>query len=93
MMDIIPVVVPIIHMNGDNPRTLVVALEDTFDAVSHAIEALRQTAPNGRNFYPQPGLMDEAIAQHNTRMRRLQEVRDSLEAEAMAIQKHIKKGS
>lgn len=91
-MDQIPVVVPIIHMNGDNLRTLVVALENAFDAVRDAIEALRQTAPNGRNFYPQPGLMDEAIAQHDTRMRRLREVCDSLEAEAIAIQKHIKEG-
>jgi hypothetical protein len=79
------VVTPIIHMNGDRRETLLAQLEQAYRAVSHAMDALRQCAPNGRNYYPEPGRMQKAEAQHQARMEHLRAVYASLEAEAIQI--------
>jgi len=81
-----PIVTPIIHLNGDRAETLVAALEHAYTAVQEAIEALRQCAPNGRNYYPEPGLLERAQIQYSTRQTHLEAVRYSLQAEATAIQ-------
>ena len=84
-MDRPEIITPIIHMNGDRKETLLANLEAAYDAVQSAIDALRQCSPNGRNYYPELGRLQKAEAQHLERMKHLYAVRESLEAEAIAI--------
>ena len=79
------VITPIIHLNDDRRETLLEQLKRACLAVGDAMEALRQCAPNGRNYYPEPGRMQRAEAQHQTRMEHLLAVYTSLEAEAIQI--------
>jgi len=79
------IITPIIHMNGDRREVLMGCLEQAYDAVGIAMDALRQCAPNGRNFYPEPGRMQLAEAQHRERQEHLRAVYESLEAEAIQI--------
>jgi hypothetical protein len=81
----LPIVTPIIHLNGDRKETLIENLERCYCAVSDAIEALRRCAGNGRNFYPEPGRLERYEAQHMLRMEHLMAVYRSIEAEAIAI--------
>lgn len=81
------IVTPIIHMNGDCKQTLLNNLEAAYTAVGAAMDALMECSPNGRNFYPEPGRLQKAEAQHRERWDHLQAVRASLEAEAIAIDK------
>lgn len=80
------VVLPVIHLNGDRKATLVGHLEAAYRAVHHALECLQDGAPNARNYYPQPGLYEQARAQHRWRQAQLQAVLKSLEAEVAGIE-------
>lgn len=80
------VITPIIHLNGDRRETLMENLESAYRAVDDAMDKLRECAPNGRNYYPNPGRMQLAEAQHLERQLHLQAVRNSLAAEAIQIQ-------
>ena len=82
-----PMISPVIHPNGDRKDTLLRNLQDAYRAVSQAITALRECAPNGRNCYPAPGRMEAAIAQYKRRQTLLEEVRASLAEEAKMIEK------
>lgn len=79
------VIVPFIHMNGTSRERLLEALEEAYCAVREAMDKLRECAPNGRDYYPAPGRMEQAVAQHRGRQEHLQAVYDSIEAEAHAI--------
>ena len=81
------IITPIIHLNGDRRETLQNKLEAAYAAVCAAMDALRQCAPNGRNFYPEPGRMSKAETQHQARMEHLGAVYRSLEAESIQIDK------
>jgi len=81
----IPVVSPIVHLNGTSRGSLLAALEDAYLAVSNAMDTLRQCAPNGRDYYPDPGRMPKAEDQHRSRGEYLKAVLDSIEAEVAAI--------
>lgn len=81
----IPIITPIIHLNGDRRETLVTNLEDAYRAVNAAIKALTWCAPNGRNYYPELGRMQKSEVQHQARMAHLKAVRDSLEAEVIQM--------
>ena len=82
----IDLAVPFCHANGDRLETLLTNLETAYTAVTDAMDAMRKCAPNGRNAYPIPGLMQRLEAQHRQRQEYLQAVTDSLEAEAVALQ-------
>jgi hypothetical protein len=71
---------PTIHMNGTSLRHLQEANEKASGAIREAIEALAQTAPNGRDYYPQSNeAIHDAMEEHWARMNRLQLVRLELE--------------
>ena len=78
---------PTIHMNG-TPRVMLLAdYERAYEAVDAALDALRTTAPNGRDYYPQgPGAIDEAQHEHAARMKALNNVYDDLTAIIVALQ-------
>jgi len=69
---------PTIHSNGTSQEALIDALCDASSAIDKAYAALKKTAPNGRDYYPQGApAMDKAVAEHNNRMKRL----DAIKAE------------
>jgi len=69
---------PTIHLNGTSAERLLDGLTEVVLKLDEAYEALRQTAPNGRDYYPQgPAAMEAATAEHMDRLRRL----DALKAE------------
>jgi hypothetical protein len=80
------VTLPIIHLNGDRKDTLIRQLEAAYDALSAAYDVLKDCAPNGRNYYPAPGRMDDALAQHRARQDAVAGVMASLESEIAGIQ-------
>ena len=74
---------PTLHLNGTSARDLLEGWERAHAALREAMQALAQTAPNGRDFYVQAaGAFQVAVAEHEDRMRRLHEV--SLELEALS---------
>jgi hypothetical protein len=78
--------VPTIHINGTSRERLLEALSDAGEALRKAREALAQTAPNGRDYYPQ-GLdaLRAAEREHWARMEKLFQVQQELEYMAIAI--------
>ena len=86
MIPKIELAVPFVHLNGSSRESLENNLSAAYAAVLEAMDTLRQCAPNGRDAYPKPGLMQRLEAQHRTRQEYLQAVADSLEAEAIALQ-------
>lgn len=72
--------IPTIHMNGDRLETLVQGYRDALEALGLAIEKVLETAPNGRNFYPQgDDAIHRAIEEHHERVHKLAEVRSDIE--------------
>lgn len=73
--------VPSIHSNGTGKERLLEAIEEAHLAIGAAYEKLRQTAPNGRDYYvykdnPYERARDEWLS----RMERLSSVQKELEA-------------
>ena len=78
-------VLPIIHLNGTSREALLNALESAYGAITEAMDKLCECAPNGRDYYPAPGRMELALAQHRLRGEHLKAVRDSIQAEVDGI--------
>jgi len=71
---------PTIHLNGTGRDSLVEGWEAAWNAAEAAFEALKRTAPNGRDYYPQePGALEKAIDEHRDRLRKIQAVQDELQ--------------
>jgi hypothetical protein len=71
---------PTIHLNGSGRDSLVEGWEAAWSAAEAAFEALKRTAPNGRDFYPQgPEALAKAIDEHRDRLRKIQAVQDELQ--------------
>ena len=79
------VVVPMVHINGTNPEDLVECRSEAYVAISEAIDAMRKCNPNGRDFYPVPGMMQMAERQARRRMEALRGILDELEREIELI--------
>lgn len=70
---------PTVHLNGTNRGVLIEQLLAARDAVNNAMEALRNAAPNGRDYYPQGSRMIyQATDEHVARMLKLEEVHREL---------------
>ena len=80
------IIVPCIHMNGTSKKDLSDRLEEAHDAIGVAYDILRQTAPNGRDYYVYDGSGSQVLAynqarsEYQDRMKRLHSVREELEA-------------
>lgn len=77
---------PTIHLNGTSRDALVSAYLIAIHRIEGALSAMRDTVPNGRDYYPQgAGAIEMAIAEHLRRMKAIEAVRDELAQIAEAI--------
>lgn len=84
-------IVPIIHLNGTSPERLCEALSDAYDAASKLMDAIKQCAPNGRDYYPMPGLFEKACEQHRARMQSVTDLQAAIEKEIEGIMQQTEK--
>ena len=78
-------VTPIDHMNGTSAESLLEQREHVYCKLGEVFDALKQMAPNGRDYYPEPGRLEKAEAQHRRRMLVIQQLHDEIEMEMSAI--------
>lgn len=70
---------PTIHMNGTSPQDLLEGYSDAMEKVSDAVCALKNVAPNGRDYYPQgDAALSQAIREHNERVKAVELVLQEL---------------
>lgn len=85
--------VPTIHLNGTSKKELLDGYRAAYSALGDAIEALRKTAPHGRDYYVQSDdarALATAIDEHQARLAKLVLIRDEIEAIAVAVQEQGK---
>lgn len=71
---------PIVHLNGTSKQYLQEQIETAYSALNAAYDALKKTAPNGRDYYPLgPDAMKRAQDQHTNRLIRLTNTMKELE--------------
>jgi hypothetical protein len=72
-------IVPTIHLNGTSKVALLAALELAYDALGEAYDAIKETAPNGRDYYVQgPNAITVAGIEHHDRLKKVDEVREEI---------------
>lgn len=77
---------PIIHLNGTSPKSLADDYEKALRAILKAQDALDETAPNGRDYYPGGDwAFERATKQHRERVDVLARLHDDI----AAIYEHI----
>jgi hypothetical protein len=80
-------IVPFIHLNGTSAERLTDDLAMARDTLQAAYDAIKQTAPNGRDYYchPWPNAMETATEQHLDRLRRVDLLIDELDSIINAV--------
>lgn len=66
------VVTPQIHINGSSARSLAKDYMDALTTLDDALEMLKKTAPNGRDYQHDPSKLREATAQWRGHMTNIQ---------------------
>jgi hypothetical protein len=80
-----PMMLPTIHLNGTSREALYGPYVAARQAVVEAIDKVRATNPNGRDYYPQgPDAIHEARVQHLIRIDCLEAIKAELEQLALA---------
>ena len=75
------IVSPIIHGNGTSKAALMKLRDDFYVSLNTARDLLCRLAPNGRDYYPDPGRMEKAQEQHWRRMNILAALIEEIEQE------------
>jgi hypothetical protein len=77
---------PTIHLNGTSRESLLDGYRNAADALRGAIAALQQTAPHGRDYYPQgDNVLYVATDEHYARLEKLQQVLNEINELALAV--------
>ncbi len=77
-------ILPTIHRNGSSKDDLFDGYMTALAAMQTAIDAVIQTAPHGRDYYPQgDDALRQAMVEHRERLLRLGAVADELNALAV----------
>jgi len=75
-----------IHLNGTSKEALVKALCDASEALEAAYQSLKQTTPNGRDYYPQGNqALKVALDEHDSRLRRVDSVKKEIDELTIAV--------
>lgn len=78
--------IPTIHLNGTSKDRLVATLCEASQALDLAYSALKQTAPNGRDYYPQGGdAFSNANDEHVERLLKVDSVKKEIDELTLAI--------
>ena len=73
--------IPTVHLNGTSKAALVEQLDHAVGALNAALRALYDAQPNARDYYTQgPDAINEALADHRSRLERVQIVRNEIVA-------------
>jgi hypothetical protein len=84
------IILPIIHLNGSAPGTLLTDNMKALGALREAVEELQRAAPHGRDYYP---LGDNAIRRalegHAERLKALETIIADIELLCIHISDHI----
>jgi|WetSurMetagenome_2_1015567.scaffolds.fasta_scaffold00693_5 hypothetical protein len=79
-------IIPTIHLNGSSKAELLDKLRTAIGLIDKAIDGVRQTAPNGRDYYPQgTAAFQEARDAFHLMLGKLGEVRGELYDIALGI--------
>ncbi len=79
-------ILPTVHLNGTSKAALLEQLENASNALNDAYAAMKQAAPNGRDYYPQgEDALARATAAHLDRLRRVDTVKDEIDDMAREI--------
>lgn len=77
---------PTIHLNGTSKLRLIENLQAASEALENAYQKLKETAPNGRDYYPQGSYaMQAAVDQHESRTKRLDTIKTEIDELMIAI--------
>ena len=72
--------IPVVHLNGTSKEELLRLYDDAFTKLESAYQALKQAAPNGRDYYPMsPFAIAGAQNDHQNRLRLIDSVKHELE--------------
>lgn len=81
---------PTIHRNGTSREHLLGDFCKASIALDIAYEALKQTAPNGRDYYPQgAGVLCQATQEHLSRLKRLDEIKVEIDRLASHVDQEV----
>ena len=77
---------PTVHTNGTSANELYELYTDAGYTVEDAIKMVSNSAPNGRDYYPQgPEVIGQAVKEHDARIAKLKEVL----VELQELQAHV----
>ena len=76
---------PLVHLNGTSKAELLLQRSNAVDALRLALIALNEMSPNGRDYYPEPGRLEQAQAEHEARFLAVRAVRESIYEEIVAL--------
>lgn len=77
---------PVVHLNGTAKEDLIGNLSQVWDALEEARNKMKQAVPNGRDYYPAPGRLTEAMRQHRERLLAIDAIQNSIQSEIDAIE-------
>lgn len=82
-------ILPIVNNNGTSRDELVNQRREVYQALSEVLEKMRAMSPNGRDYQTDPtgAQFKAARVVHEARVKLIQSLRDSMEEEAIALQK------
>jgi hypothetical protein len=84
MAKTIDVMAPVVHPNGTSKEELLNLREEAYSALDAAADALRQMAPNARDYQGWEDF-ERARTQHAARVKALRDVQKGIEDECTAI--------
>lgn len=83
-------VAPHVHLNGTSKAELLEQLENIYTALGEAYDAVKRSAPNGRDYYPlPPDAMEAAREQHVRRLTVIDSLRNELVAQCNMIESGV----
>ena len=84
---------PSLDLTGTPADRLIGALEDALDALNVAWAALKETAPNARDYRWPPELFDRAAQEHRARVAKLESLIREYEALTQAVEEKADEAS
>jgi len=82
------IIFPIVHLNGTSPEELIDLRENVYGKIRELRDEIKKMGPNGRDYYPEPGLLEKAQIQHFARLAVLDILAEGIESEIEHIEKY-----